>query len=344
MRWTGGSGPGYVGPISARRRRPPMTIPRPHSSLLLLAAFATPFLGACASAGSGPSTPSPHPEAGAAEEPGALEVVEGRDFAVYRDGGTAATLEEVIGAAATADVVLMGEEHDDDVGHGVQARVFEALLDRYGERRSVVLSLEMFERDVQHVVDEYLEGLITEEHFLASARPWDNYREYYRPLVETAREEGVPVMAANAPRRYVNRVSRLGRDSLAALSERALGTLAPLPYPPASEAYRAEWEALVGEGARHMGPGVIQAQALWDATMAHSIAGALERWPDALVLHLAGAFHVEKGTGIPEALEHYRPGARQLLVAVRSAGNPSVFDPASHGGLGNFVILTRSPD
>ena len=53
------------------------------------------------------------------------------------------------------------------------------------------------------------------------------------------------MIAANAPRRYVNRASRLGRDSLTTLPPSALATLPPLPYPEPSEAYLAEWNALM---------------------------------------------------------------------------------------------------
>jgi hypothetical protein len=103
----------------------------------------------------------------------------------------------------------------------------------------------MFERDVQGILNEYLEGLITESRFKASARPWEHYDQDYRPMVEMAREAGIPVLAANAPRRYVNRVSRLGAAALDDLSRRARGYLPPLPYPPPSQAYRQEWTNLM---------------------------------------------------------------------------------------------------
>jgi hypothetical protein len=103
----------------------------------------------------------------------------------------------------------------------------------------------MFERDVQGVVDEYLKGLITESQFKASSRPWEYYDEDYRPMVEAAKEKGVPVIAANVPRRYVNRVSRLGREALFDLPPQARAFLPPLPYPQPTEAYRAEWTELM---------------------------------------------------------------------------------------------------
>ncbi len=72
--------------------------------------------------------------------------------------------------------------------------------------------MEMFERDVQIVLDEYLKNYISESHFISSSRAWGNYKTDYRPLVEFAKQNKIDVVAANAPRRYVNMVSRLGKD------------------------------------------------------------------------------------------------------------------------------------
>lgn len=66
-----------------------------------------------------------------------------------------ATAVEMIDRLARADVVFVGEQHDDPETHRAEAD----LLDAIGRRgRPVVLSLEMFERDVQPVVDDYLAG------------------------------------------------------------------------------------------------------------------------------------------------------------------------------------------
>lgn len=308
-----------------------------------LAAFLL-ALGAagCATSATSPdSAPSPHASTPLPALP--ATIVEGEHFAVFGAEGAPATLDDAVEAAAGVDVIFLGEEHDDRVGHRVQLAVLERafLASEAGADRPLVLSLEMFERDVQGVVDEYLADLITEEHFLSSARPWSNYEEAYRPLLEFARAHDVPVVASNAPRRYVNRASRLGRESLRDLPDEALATLPPLPYPEASEAYRAQWDSVMGDAVEHMSGSPLDGQTLWDATMAHSIARTLETRPGGLVLHLAGGFHVERGTGVPEALRHYRPGTRMLVVAVQPVEEPvGGFEPGEHGERGDFVILT----
>src|SRR5688500_16517818 len=65
---------------------------------------------------------------------------------------------------ATADVIIFGEQHDDRETHRAQLELLQA-LGRAG--RPIVVSLEMFERDVQPAVDDYLAGRIAEADFLA---------------------------------------------------------------------------------------------------------------------------------------------------------------------------------
>ncbi len=321
-------------------------------------------------------------------------------FRVYTADGEPAALYDVVMAMDSADVVFIGEQHNDPVAHEMQHSLLMQAFDMYGEARPVALSLEMFETDVQEVLDEYLADFIAERHFLNAARPWNNYESDYRPLVEFAKEKSLSVIAANAPRRYINRVSRLGPASLEVLPATAKAHLPPLPYPGASDAYRAKWNELmfgfanppeeeaeeeeapslpeghppIPENAPEIGPdhgkraaanaeaeeepeeeaasphgggggmpdmaNLLHSQTLWDATMAHSITQHLDAQDNALVLHMVGAFHVEKRLGTAEVIQHYRPGTRAVVVVVRPTADPTVFDADAHTGAGDFVILS----
>ena len=90
---------------------------------------------------------------------------------------------------------------------------------------------------------------------------------------------------------------------------------------------------------QHGGGSMLDAQSLWDATMAWSIADHMTRRPGAKVAHFVGGFHVEAGTGTPEHLSQYRPGTRMLIISVQSVDDPTIFDPDEHTGLGDFVVL-----
>lgn len=308
----------------------------------------------------------------------APSAAEGVDYRVYDRTGGMASLADVVAAADRSEVLLVGEEHDDMPGHAFEAALLQRSIGAI-RGRTIVLSLEMFERDVQYILDEYLADLITETHFLRSARPWDDYEARYRPLVEAAKRHGAPVVAANAPRRYVNRVTRSGPEALESLSDLAKAQLPPLPYPGPSERYRAEWEALMAAAMRDAdvpadeaesehaaaerevddaladgdstglqpdhaaSSNAIYSQALWDASMGHAITTALVDHLGALVVHFAGSFHVERGTGIQERVEDYRPGTRVTTVVITKADDIGAWSDEDHAGLADFVVLTPKP-
>lgn len=285
------------------------------------------------------------------------------EYRVFTGSGARATIDDIVQAMASQQVVFIGETHDDPTGHMLELELLRRAAAAYGDsaaNRPVALSLEFFERDAQLPLDEYLAGLIPESVFRTDARPWPRYQSDYRPLVEFSREQGLQVIAANAPRRYVSMVARNGREALNNLGEEALRFLPPLPFPAASAAYRDQWISTISavmeqEGMKcgvpvehaaapagsHQNMGnQLDSQVLWDAAMAHSISRHLASEPSALVLHMVGGFHVERGTGTPEQLEHYMPGARSMVVMLRPVDDIATFEPAPQGEWGDFVIQT----
>ncbi|MBD0326205.1 MAG: ChaN family lipoprotein, partial [Pyrinomonadaceae bacterium] len=269
--------------------------------------------------------------------------------------GKALSIDDLLKAFDTVETVCVGELHNDAAAHAFEAELFKSTLahniaDKDRRGRPVVLSLEMFERDVQVVLDEYLRGLIAERHFLLSSRPWNNYQTDYRPLLELAREHKSAVLAANAPARYVNRVSRLGPTSLKDLPPAAKAWLPPLPYKPASTAYAAKFKQLMsgphmttstpGQQSPHGNAYLLDAQTLRDATMAYAITERLKQQPTALVFHVGGSFHSEERLGLPEQITHYRKRASTLVITIVPDKNYPEFDAARLTKLGDIIVLT----
>ncbi len=268
-------------------------------------------------------------------------------FSVFTGKGQPSSIEEIIKSLEDTDVVFLGEFHDDAVAHAIQFEIFKRAIERFGPKRRVTLSLEMFERDVQTVLDEYLAGQISESHFLLSSRPWPRYKEDYRSLVELAKEKKLDVVAANAPRRYVNMVSRNGRDAVNSLSPLAKTWLAPLPYAEPSEEYAKKFRALMGSSMEASSMGldkILSSQSLWDATMAHAVAESLKKNKGSLVVHLNGGFHTENRLGTVEHFLKYRKNGKAVVVTMRYEDDFKNFDAAKHTDAGDFVILTDAKE
>jgi uncharacterized iron-regulated protein len=262
------------------------------------------------------------------------------NYKIFDGKGNSATMPQILDAIGQNDVVFLGEMHDDSVGHSLQFDIFKATVEKYGTNRKVSLSLEMFEKDIQVVVNEYLSGMISEKKFLDDSRPWGNYKTDYRPLVELAKEKKLDVIAANSPRRYVNMVSRGGRDSLNGLSKEAKSWLPPLPYFEPSTAYSDKFKSLMGPSneAQQGIDKILASQSLWDAGMSYSISQNLVK--KGLIVHLNGSFHTESRLGTVEHLLKYKPKTKVLVVTIRYEDDFQTFDKTKYENLGDFVILT----
>lgn len=249
------------------------------------------------------------------------------------------TLDQLIKEISLAQVVFFGEEHNDSVTHVLQLEVFKGLHNIHGKKIS--LSMEMFQTDVQLVLNEYLAGQITEKNLLVDARPWQNYKDY-RPLVEYAKSNGIYVLAANAPSRYTNRVTRHGVQSLKELSTEGKKLIAPLPIDTLTGRY---YEKFVGLLGGHAGMGnmkIYQSQNVWDATMASKIAKLAKKRSIKQVLHLNGRFHTDEKLGTYAQLQRY--GRKLKLINISSFSHDNLDAPnwAAWEHLGDYVILTAS--
>jgi uncharacterized iron-regulated protein len=175
-------------------------------------------------------------------------------------------------AFENADVVIVGEVHDDAVGHRVQLAIVEDVLARWP---GSALSMEMLDRRQQAVVDDYLADFIGLDTFYERAGTtrwrkialeyldgsinrktfkrrvtrigWPDWENNYQPMIEAAKESGAPVVAANTPWLVYTSVARKeGYERLDDVTP-AQRALFELPEELLEGSYRERfWEALVG--------------------------------------------------------------------------------------------------
>jgi len=261
-----------------------------------------------------------------------------RHYKIYNTNAQKpAAVADIIGDMDKADVLFFGEEHNDSTGHLLELELFKQLAQKYQQKAA--LSMEMFTTDCQLVVNEYLSGLIREKNLVSDARTWPNYKDY-RPLIELAKQNQLPVIAANAPSRYTNMVTRGGLASLQQLDAQGKSYLAPLPIDTATGPYYNKFLKIMGGHAAMAGMQIYQSQNLWDATMAWSIARFYKSHRDFKLLQLNGGFHSEEKLGIVAQLKKYAPKARALTVAAYADNNIDNPDWNKFKNLADYIILT----
>lgn len=251
------------------------------------------------------------------------------------------TINELIKALNKTDAVFYGEEHNDSTGHVLEATILKQLAEAHPQK--LALSMEMFETDCQNVLDEYLAGLIREKNFVADARCWPNYTDY-RPLIEYAKTNQISVIAANAPSRYTNMVSRMGLQSLNQLTPTGKSYLPPLPIDTATGAYLTKFEAIMGGHGAMGSMQIYQAQNLWDATMGWSVASFLKTHPGFMVFQINGGFHSEEKLGAVAQFKKYLPNASVKNIAAFAVEDFEKPDWEKLGKLGDFIVVTEGKD
>ncbi len=269
------------------------------------------------------------------------------------DGSTGAPLgwSDVVARAGEADATFVGERHDDPTGHDVQLAVYEDLLALYP---GTAIALEHLERNEQELLDRYLRGEVTmtPDAFIdaTGSRNWagaDTWVRFFQPLVDTARENDSPVIAANAPRELVRRAREDGHDALDALPmpERAYFDI---PVTSTGDAaWNAKWDAYYERFHALMGGGddsaeerartrfVFLSQSTWDGTMGASVANALAAGAPRVVM-CAGCFHIERDGGTVLQFLARRPGARALTITVVDSSSAEL--RRDDRGLADIVI------
>lgn len=247
------------------------------------------------------------------------------------------SIDKIIADFANADVLFFGEEHNDSAGHYLENKILRALHAAYGNK--LVLSMEMFETDNQLVLDEYLQGKIDEARLAKDARLWSNYKDY-RPMVEFAKQNKVPVIAANPPRRYVSMVTRRGMQSLDSLSKDAKKFLPPLPYDTLSGRYRDKFMETMRGAPESASKNIYYSQSLWDAGMSYSIQQYLKKNKGQKVFHCVGKFHTDEKLGTAAQLLLRNKKLRIRNISCFPDKNFTAPDWNKLEKLGDYVILT----
>ena len=247
------------------------------------------------------------------------------------------SVDDIVNNMDRADVLFFGEEHSDSTCHILESAIFNKLVTKYPGKTA--LSLEMFETDCQNVLNEYLAGLIREKNFITEARAWQNYKDY-RPMIELAKTSHIPVIAANAPARYVNMVNRMGLASLQKLDDIGKSWLPPLPVDTATGAYYDKFIEIMGGHGAMGGMQMYQAQNLWDATMGWSIARFFKKHRDYKILQVNGGFHSEEKLGAAAQLIKYSPKAKILNIACFSDDSFDNPDWSKFSNGNDYIILT----
>jgi uncharacterized iron-regulated protein len=228
-------------------------------------------------------------------------------YQFFNKEGKAISYEHLFNEVKDADIVMFGELHNNAISHWMEFQLTKDMAKEKGDK--LVLGAEMYEADGQLLVDEYLSGLVKYKYFKAQARLWPNDPTDYSPLLKLAKENNIPFIATNVPRRYAAAVNVGGFEALDKFSDEAKKYMAPLPinYDDSLECYSSMQKMMGDHGAN-----IARAQGLKDATMAYFI---LKNWEKGKTfIHYNGSYHSDNYQGIVWHLLQSNPKLKIITI------------------------------
>lgn len=258
-------------------------------------------------------------------------------YRIYNNKGEQVSFNEMAKALSESGIILFGELHDNPIAHWLQIELTNTLFENYSKK--LVLGAEMFESDNQLIVNEYLSGTINQKRFEEEVRLWPNYKTDYKPLMEFAKEKGLPFIATNIPRRYATVVSGGGFEALESLTNETKSYIAPLPidYDPTLPGYKSML-SMGGMPGKSMtaSENFPKAQAVKDATMAWFINKNLRE--DYIFIHFHGTYHSNNFEGIYWYLKRANEKSKIATIATVTQKNIDVLE-SENQNLASFTIV-----
>jgi uncharacterized iron-regulated protein len=238
--------------------------------------------------------------------------------------------DDLLAQARAADIVLLGETHDNAGHHALQQRLLAALSG--GDPRPVLV-MEQFDMEQQERLDAIMASSAAGDIKLAAYKAlmnegWD--WAGYQPLLSLAVERGLPVLAANISRASLREVMRSGQDALGAGEPQRLGL---------TSGWRREQQAALSKDIAEAHCGALPPPAILTLTLAQRARDAVMadrllsvRGVQAIVI--LGRGHARQDLAVPLYLKQRSPRATVLAVGMVEAVPPFEPEQLAYGPLG----------
>ncbi|MDX1775729.1 MAG: ChaN family lipoprotein [Desulfobulbales bacterium] len=227
----------------------------------------------------------------------------------------AKTFEDIIAKLLHYQVIYIGEGHTNYEDHLLQLEIIRAL---HQHDPRLAIGMEMFTRQSQPVLDRYIAGELDEKSFLRESHYYTTWRydyRLYRDIINFARYNTLAVVGLNLEKDIVSLVFKGGGPG--SLDEEDAANL-PVDRKLDEPGYleRIETAFIMHADQKQNGNfnGFLQAQALWDETMAETIAGYLTNHPDKRMVIIAGQGHVDRINAIPPRVGRRLPVSQSVVI------------------------------
>ena len=233
--------------------------------------------------------------------------------AVVLELNNAASLDELIPKLLSKQLISIGETHTNYGHHLNQLEIIRRIHAHFPD---IAIGMEMFQQPYQSQLDAFIRGDINEAQLLGESGWYKRWRydyRLYRPILDFAQKNNIPIVALNISTELKERVSEVGLNGLSEEERQQI----PAEIDRSDLAYE---QRLLDIFNQHpdMNKGdferFIDVQLLWDESMASRAAAWLQMHPGKKIILLTGSGHLLFGSGIPNRVTRRTPVESAILL------------------------------
>lgn len=240
------------------------------------------------------------------------------DISLFRvSDRTIVSYEEMIRDVREANLIFVGELHDNESHHKSQLDLITG-LNRL--KIPIAVGLEMFAAKSQNELDRWVNGDISIDNFIkAYYKNWNVPWVFNNAIFLYLRNNKIPAIGLNIPKEVSEKIDRFGFSSLSIKEveeyfPRVVCNVEEKYLDYIKRAYRAH------ENSKMQFSHFCEAQLLRDKTMAWNITEFLRKNPSKTIIVFMGASHAWK-RGVPEQTRNLFKELRYRVILPRLPGN-----------------------
>jgi aminopeptidase N len=241
------------------------------------------------------------------------------------------TFGQIVPELLQSKIIYIGEQHDQFAHHINQLLIIKKLNERGIQ---LAVGMEMFKKSCQQVIDDYLANRIDERQFLKASQyfsEWGYNYHLYKPIIDYLKTHDIPLIALNLEGSITSRVARDGMEGLGEDEKKYL----PESLDFTDKHYRDDLKQVYtlhdSQDELNDFNYFLQAQVLWDESMAETAHAFLKTAPHRTLIVLAGNGHFKHKYGIPKRL--YRRNREAFVVVLQ--------DEALEDDIADYVLINE---
>lgn len=255
------------------------------------------------------------------------EPVEHGESPLVVDLKSTTKLSDLIATLSQERVVYVAETHLEYTDHLMQLEIIKGL---YQQNPDLVIGVEWFQQPFQEHLDQFIAGKISETELLKRTKYFNRWRfdwRLYRPIVQFAAKNNIPLIALNASKELTDAIKKSGINGL----NKEMKAQLPSSYDFSNKKYQALLKTIFNT---HPGPKkeedfqrFQEIQLTWDESMAEKISNHLKQHQQQRMVVLAGRGHIESRFGIPNRVEKATGiKGKVILVGQQEVSNRNAAD------------------